>query len=65
MKPMLLTTSVYEPDLDMTRVIKRLPAGRVRRLLSSVFGNLQGLGTIEKPRRSIDREMQQYSPTFD
>jgi hypothetical protein len=65
MKQMLLTTSVYEPDLDMTRMIKRLPVSRVRRLLGSVFGNLQIAGTIEKPRRSIDRELQQYSPTYD
>jgi hypothetical protein len=65
MKQMLLTTSVYESDLDMTRMIKRLPVGRVRRLLDSVFGNLLIAGTIEKPRRSIDRELQQYSPTYD
>jgi len=65
MKGILVNTNVYEADLDMTRVMVALPAGRVRRLLGSIFGNLQSLGMIDKPRRSIDREQQQYSPTYD
>jgi hypothetical protein len=65
MKGILVNTIVYEADLDMARAMERLPAGRVRRLLGSIFGNLQGLGMIEKPRRSIDREQQQYSPIYD
>jgi hypothetical protein len=65
MKHVLVTTSVYEPDLDMTRVMEGLPTGRVRRLLGSIFGNFQSLRAIDKPRRSIDREQQQYSPIYD
>jgi len=65
MKRVLLTRGVYEPDLDMARVIARLSGGRVRRLLGSIFRNLQGPYKIDTPRRSVDREQQQYSPDYD
>jgi hypothetical protein len=64
MKQMVLTKTVYEPDLDMTRVITRLSRGRFRRLLSSIFRNSQGLHKIDAPRRSVDREHQEYSADY-
>ena len=65
MKRVLLTKDVYEPDLDMTRAMARLQGGRVRRLLGSIFGDSHGLNKIDTPRRSIDREQQEYSPNYD
>jgi hypothetical protein len=65
MKRVALTRAVYEPDLDMIRVITRLSGGRVRRLLGSIFGNSQGPHQIDTPRRSVDREQQQYSADYD
>ena len=64
MKRIPLIGNVFESDLDM-RVIERLHPGRVRRLFGSIFGNPQNLGAIDKPRRSIDRELQEYSPSYD
>jgi hypothetical protein len=54
-------TSVLEPELDMNRCTSR-PEGKVRRLLGSLLGYPQNLYSIGKPRRSIDREHQQYAP---
>jgi hypothetical protein len=65
MKRVVLTRAVYEPDLDMIRVITWLSGGRVRRLLGSIFRNSQGSHQIDTPSRSVDREQQQYSADYD
>ncbi len=66
MKQMLLTRNVCEPDLDITRVTAGPSSGgRLRRLFRSIFRNSQPHYYIEAPRRSVDREQQQYSPDYD
>jgi hypothetical protein len=64
MKRMSLIRDVCEPDLDMARPIARLSVGRVRRLLGPIFGHSQS-HQIDTPRRSIDREEQQYSTDYN
>jgi hypothetical protein len=65
MKRIVVVTSVHEPEIDMTRASERTSGSRLRRLLGSLVGNLQALGPLGTPRRSIDREQQQYSPLND
>jgi len=66
MKRIPLTPSVYESDLDMARATQvQRHAGLVRRLFDSILGNPQNFGTIDKPRRVIDREQQQYSRPYE
>jgi hypothetical protein len=48
----------------MTRVIVRLGSGRVRRLLGLILRKTQGYERIDPPRRSVDREQQQYSADY-
>jgi hypothetical protein len=50
--------SVTEHEMDMKRRKEEAPAGKVRRLLSSLLGHTNG---TYSPRRSIDREQQYYS----
>jgi hypothetical protein len=57
-----LSVSVYEPEMDMNRRLGYAPSSLVKRL----FDSLQRLRTTDydlgKPRRSIDRKQQEYSP---
>jgi hypothetical protein len=57
-----LSVFVYEPEIDMNRRHGRPPVGLMKRL----FGSLQRLRTGDydfgTPRRSIDRQQQEYSP---
>jgi hypothetical protein len=50
--------SVSEHEMEMNRRKAQAPAGKVRRLLSSLLGYTDG---TYSPRRSIDREQQYYS----
>jgi hypothetical protein len=56
-----IINSVSEPELDMNRgrSLQAATGGKMRRLLSSILG-YQG-NAIGTPRRSVDRELQQYS----
>jgi hypothetical protein len=62
-----IRVSVHEPEMDMRRPSAYGEGGssKVRRLLSSILGMHQGTYKIGTPRRSIDRELQQYSPTYE
>ena len=62
MKGTLLTTSVREPDLDMTRVTARPTAGVLRRLIGSIFRSSYTHHHLVTPSRSVDREQQKDSP---
>jgi hypothetical protein len=57
----LLTRGVCEPELDMTRVTARRWSGVLDRLISTIFRNSQAHHSIATPRRSVDREQQEYS----
>jgi hypothetical protein len=48
-------------ELDMKRQMERNNPGIVRRFCSAVL-TFQSSYTLQTPRRSIDREAQQYSP---
>jgi hypothetical protein len=50
--------NVNEHEMDMNRRKAEVPAGKMRRLLSSLLGHTNGTNS---PRRSIDREQQYYS----
>ena len=54
--------SIYEPEMDMNRRLKHAPAGVVKRLFNSLQWLRTGGYDLGKPRRSIDREQQEYSP---
>ncbi len=55
--------SVYEPEIDMNRRrLHRAPVGRIKRLFNTLHRFHAGRIALGKPRRSIDREMQEYSP---
>lgn len=53
---------VSEPEMDMNRRMAFAPAGRVKRLIASLLWPRTGGYTIGKPRRSVDRKQQEYSP---
>jgi hypothetical protein len=53
--------SVYESEMDMNRRLGLAPAGRMKRLLSTLLW-LRADDQIGKPRRSVDRKQQEYSP---
>jgi hypothetical protein len=54
--------SVYESEIDMNRRLGFVPAGRTKRLISTLLWLRAGNYEIGKPRRSIDRKQQEYSP---
>jgi hypothetical protein len=54
--------SVREPEMDMNKRVVHAPAGRMKRLISTLLWPRSGGHDIGKPRRSIDREQQEYSP---
>jgi hypothetical protein len=56
---------VYDSDLDMRRRKSQMQGGAVRRLLNAILGFQSEAYTIGTPRRSIDRELQEYSPYYD
>ena len=60
-----IINSVSESELDMHRGsrVQAASGGTVRRILSSILGyQANAIGT---PRRSIDRELQQYSTSYE
>ena len=54
--------SVYEPEMDMSRRLGLAPAGRIKRLFTTLLWLRSGGYDIGTPRRSVDREQQEYSP---
>jgi hypothetical protein len=56
-------SSVHEPELDMKRGVGRPHAGLMRWLILSILGYPRSVYAIGAPRRSIDREEQEYSPS--
>ena len=54
--------SVHEPEMDMNRGWGLAPAGRMKRLIDTWRWLRAGGFVIGKPRRSVDRKEQEYSP---
>lgn len=57
-----LSVSVYDPEIDMNRRLGRTSTGLVKRFLTSLQRMRTGDYDFGKPRRSIDRKQQEYSP---
>jgi hypothetical protein len=53
---------VYESEIDMNRRLEYSPPSLVTRLFNSLQWLRLGSFDLGKPRRSIDREQQEYSP---
>lgn len=64
MESIRIINSVTEPEMDMNRRRDREAVGMVRRLIGTLLG-YQGLYAMGTPKRSIDREQQQYSPSYE
>lgn len=57
------SASVHEPELDMKRNAGQPQAGLMRWLMVSIVGYARPTYAIGAPKRSIDREEQEYSPS--
>lgn len=55
---------VYDAELDMHRRKAQEQGGTMRRWLGAILG-FQSEAYIGTPRRSIDREQQEYTPYYD
>jgi hypothetical protein len=56
------TASIREPEIDMNRYIEEVHYPGLHRLLSLILRFQQH---THRPRRSIDREEQEYSPFWE
>jgi hypothetical protein len=62
------TTIVREAEMDMKRRLQRASGSRMRQLLATFWPRsvgTNGSNVIGKPRRSIDREQQEYTPFYE
>lgn len=57
-----IKVSVHEPEMDMNRRLGLAPAGRIKRLISTLLWLRSSGYEIGTPRRSVDRKQQEYSP---
>ncbi len=58
----IVNASVSEPDMDMNRVAGARARGS--RLMAALRWFRPALYMIETPRRSVDRELQEYSDSW-
>ena len=61
----IIRTIVREGEMDMQRHLHHGSAGRVRQLFAALWPRSSGGNVIGKPRRSIDREQQEYTPFYE
>ena len=57
--------SVADPEMDMNRVVGRGPRVRMSRLVAALRWLTPGIYTMETPRRSVDRELEQFSSPWE
>lgn len=61
-----MNKGVCEPEIDMSRSAVTGSPRKVWRLLTSLLGASDRFPSrIGTPRRSVDREQQQYAPIYD
>jgi len=66
MESIRINKGVTEPEMDMNRPESKVAPSKVWRLLNSLLGSSNKVPSlIGTPRRSVDREQQQYSPIYD
>jgi hypothetical protein len=59
-EPSEFSSHTSDPEMDMNRRRGAAANGRMRRFLSLLLGSAL---RIEAPRRSVDREQQEHSPS--
>jgi len=57
--------NVSDPEMDMNRAVGRGPRVRMWRLVAALRWLTPGLYTMETPRRSVDRELEQFSSPWE
>jgi hypothetical protein len=57
--------NVREPEMEM-RLPARVAPSKLWRLINTLLGSSRGISSlVGTPRRSVDREQQQYAPIYD
>lgn len=56
-----LLASVSDPEMDMNRAVGRTPRVNVSRLVAALRWLAPGIYAMETPRRSVDRELEEFS----
>jgi hypothetical protein len=54
-----------DPEMDMSRVVGRGPRVRMWRLVTALRWLRPGVYAMEPPRRSVDRELEQFSSPWE
>ena len=57
--------NVSDPEMDMNRAVERAPRVRMWRLVEALRWLTPGIYAMETPRRSVDRELEQFSSPWD
>jgi hypothetical protein len=57
--------NVSDPEMDMNRAVERAPRERMWRLVAALRRLTPGIYAMETPRRSVDRELEQFSSPWD
>jgi len=57
--------NVSDPEMDMNRVVGRAPRVRASRLAAALRWLAPGVYTMETPRRSVDRELDEFSSPWE
>jgi hypothetical protein len=57
--------NVSDPEIDMNRAVERAPRVRMRRLVAALRWLTPRIYGMETPRRSVDRELEQFSSPWD
>jgi hypothetical protein len=57
--------NVSDPEMDMNRAVGRLPRVRMWRLVAALRWLSPGIYAMETPRRSVDRELEEFSSPWE
>jgi len=57
--------NVSDPEMDMDRAVGPEPRVRMWRLVAALRWLTPGIYAMETPRRSVDREVEQFSSPWD
>jgi hypothetical protein len=57
--------NVSDPEMDMNRAAGRSPHARMWRLVAAIRWLTPGIYGMETPRRSVDRELEQFSSPWE
>lgn len=57
--------NVSDPEMDMNRAVGRAPRVGTSRLVAALRWLAPGIYTLQTPRRSVDRELDEFSSPWD